>query len=148
MALNEYLPSWEWLVRSFLMGDYISLWLIFVWFIAVNFWSKASWWRCWQEQKPGLHRGIESIPGFLRASRPVLHSRGCSAGPSDRELPAAIQCSRRNTTLSYTQNRIARDPLSFRGEICTSVIEPNQAWAHEDGHLSCLLAAELGKEMN
>lgn len=49
MALNEYLPSWEWPVRSFLMGDYISPWLISARFIAISSWSQASWWKCWQE---------------------------------------------------------------------------------------------------
>lgn len=66
--------NWEWLVRSFVMGDCISPWLIPGRFIAGNSWREAGWWRLWQEH--GLqaeHRGEVS-------SRLVQCSRGHPAG--------------------------------------------------------------------
>lgn len=144
MALNEYLPSWEWLVRSFLMGDYISPWLISVRFIAINSWSQASWWKCWQElrlqhpvSRPSAE--MELVPTWRRTAGPAARTRGCSAGAIwQRGLLALIRCSERNAPLSCTQNTITGDPLSFERKYVWGAFGWN--WTllvHDDGHLSC-----------
>lgn len=65
------------------MGDYISLWLISVRFIALNSWCRASDGGSGRSLVSRLRTAAESVPGWRGQPGTVACSCGCPTGPSD-----------------------------------------------------------------